>query len=273
MVDGVELVALDQPHECGNSIESVAAGSEQRPRSRPRSRAGRARARRRCSRRAGRRAIGASRLREGDAEELARRSGTPSASAASATLRAGSIPSTGIPRAELAQQVAVVAGDLDDAARRPEAEPLDHRSANRRAWSSQGPSRTRSTRTRGRSRRAHVHRELHQQAAAQIGRGAGRTAPSRRAERPVRNRSHKGDAPRSTNVVVRTSPHNRQRGPDTPGPASESPTEPSIGPSVSGDGVTSGQEPIGLSVQCNVACKHRLVQKGPVGSGRTTLTW
>jgi hypothetical protein len=38
----------------------------------------------------------------------------PAAIAASATLRASSIPSTGMPADEPAQQVTVVGGDLDD---------------------------------------------------------------------------------------------------------------------------------------------------------------
>ena len=49
--------------------------------------------------------------------------GMPFCSAAAATLAAGSMPSTGMPRCdEVLQQVAVVAGDLDHAARRAEAE-------------------------------------------------------------------------------------------------------------------------------------------------------
>ena len=52
----------------------------------------------------------------------------PLSRATSATLAAGSMPSTGTPSGnEMLQQIAVIAGELDDEAVRPEPEPLlDH---------------------------------------------------------------------------------------------------------------------------------------------------
>ena len=63
----------------------------------------------------------------------------PRSRAASATLAAGSMPSAGMPRVDdVLQQVAVVAGDLDDEAVGAEPEPLDRRRRrSARAWSTQ----------------------------------------------------------------------------------------------------------------------------------------
>ena len=62
------------------------------------------------------------------AEELDRASARPCSIATLATLAAGSMPSTGTPSGKkVLQQVAVVAGELDDEAVRAEAEALrDH---------------------------------------------------------------------------------------------------------------------------------------------------
>ena len=81
-----------------------------------------------------------------------RRVGTPTASAASAWSGAGSMPSTGTPRStKLLQQVAVVAGDLDDEAVGPSPcaldQPLGVRARSARAG------RRRTTRSRGSCRR------------------------------------------------------------------------------------------------------------------------
>ena len=143
-------------------------------------------------------------------------SARPGRSAASATLRAGSTPSAGMPACdEVLQQVAVVAGQLDDVGCRAQAEAgADHRldvaprvldpavgvrrevgvlgedllAARRTPAAAPGS-------TRGRP-----------------GRGAGRTAPSRRAGPAARKLSHSGDMPRSTKVCVSAAPQKRQRG-------------------------------------------------------------
>ena len=138
---------------CGNSIVSTPSGGEQDCKPATKSFRCRARERARCCRRAGRRRpCSSARSRAAVARRRTRPGwGCPCASAACGHVRAPArCPRHGIPACdEVLEQVAVVAGDLDDEAVGAQAEPLDRSS--RRSAARARPScrnRTRSRRSR-----------------------------------------------------------------------------------------------------------------------------
>ncbi len=128
VVDRVELGLLDQPQQVRELHRHDAARPQSARSPATKSRSGPARARARCCRSA----RSASRPARAAAGQLERRrtrraSGSRPPRRAAATFAAGSIPSTGTPRSsKYRKEVAVVARDLDDLARRVEAEALDH---------------------------------------------------------------------------------------------------------------------------------------------------